>query len=168
MTQKSVELAIANEELKRLSDLKTTFVSSVSHELRTPLTVIKEFIALLIEEKVGRLSEEQKEYLGIANKNILRLTNLIETLLDFARIESGKGLKLKFEPAKLRDILEDALAEEVGQEELIPVDALANLPFMVSALSSMQPASRRSSRNSPSLSISILRKTRSWRERKRK
>jgi signal transduction histidine kinase len=109
LTQKSVELERTNEELKRLDQLKSIFISSVSHELRTPLTVIKEFISLMLEGHVGTLSEDQKEYLGIANKNILRLTNLIETLLDFSRIESGKGLKLRFEPVRLIGAVEDAL-----------------------------------------------------------
>jgi signal transduction histidine kinase len=109
LTQKSIELGRTNEELKRLDQLKSTFISSVSHELRTPLTVIKEFISLMLEGHTGNLTEDQKEYLGIANKNILRLTNLIETLLDFSRIESGKGLKLRFEPVRLIGAVEDAL-----------------------------------------------------------
>ena len=109
LTQKSTELERVNEELKRLDQLKSTFISSVSHELRTPLTVIKEFISLMLEGHVGALTEDQREYLGIANKNIIRLTNLIETLLDFSRIESGKGLKLKFEPTRLMEVVEDAV-----------------------------------------------------------
>ncbi|HUL23286.1 MAG TPA: hybrid sensor histidine kinase/response regulator [Thermodesulfobacteriota bacterium] len=109
LTQKSTELEKANEELKRLDQLKSTFISSVSHELRTPLTVIKEFISLMLEGHVGALTEDQQEYLGIAKKNIMRLTNLIETLLDFSRIESGKGLKLRFEPIRLMEVVEDAL-----------------------------------------------------------
>jgi signal transduction histidine kinase len=109
LTQKSTELEKVNEELKRLDQLKSTFISSVSHELRTPLTVIREFISLMLEGHVGALSEDQREYLGIANKNIIRLTNLIETLLDFSRIESGKGLKLKFEPTRLMEVVEDAV-----------------------------------------------------------
>ena len=108
LTQKSVELEKANEDLKRLDNLKSIFISSVSHELRTPLTVIKEFISLLLEGHGGSLTDDQKEYLGIAHKNILRLTNLIDTLLDFSRIESGKGLQLKYEPARLIEIVEDA------------------------------------------------------------
>ena len=109
LTQKSMELEKANLELKRLDQLKSTFISSVSHELRTPLTVIKEFISLMLEGHVGALTEDQREYLGIANKNIIRLTNLIETLLDFSRIESGKGLKLRFEPTRLMEVVEDAV-----------------------------------------------------------
>jgi signal transduction histidine kinase len=108
LTQKSLELERANEELKRLDKVKSTFIASISHELRTPLTVIKEFISLMLEGHAGSLTEDQRDYLGIANKNILRLTNLIETLLDFSRIESGKGLKLKFEPILLSEVVEDA------------------------------------------------------------
>ncbi len=108
LTQKSTELEKANQELMRLDQLKSTFISSVSHELRTPLTVIKEFISLMLEGHVGTLTEDQQEYLGIAKKNIIRLTNLIETLLDFSRIESGKGLKLRLEPIRLMEIVEDA------------------------------------------------------------
>ena len=108
LTQKSLELERTNEELKRLDQLKSTFISSISHELRTPLTVIKEFISLMLEGHAGPLTEDQRDYLVIANKNILRLTNLIETLLDFSRIESGKGLKLKFEPTLLVEVVDDA------------------------------------------------------------
>lgn len=108
LKQKSAELEKANEELQRLDNLKSIFVSGVSHELRTPLTVIKEFISLMLEGHGGTLTEDQREYLGIAHKNILRLTNLIDTLLDFSRIESGKGLQLKFESAHLMEIVEDA------------------------------------------------------------
>ncbi|RPJ04391.1 MAG: sensor histidine kinase, partial [Deltaproteobacteria bacterium] len=109
LKEKKIELELANEELKRLDKLKSTFISSVSHELRTPLTVIKEFISLMLDGHGGSLTEDQREYLGIAHKNILRLTNLIETLLDFSRIESGKGLKLKFEPIRLSGVVEEAI-----------------------------------------------------------
>ena len=55
LTQKSVELEAANAELKRLDQLKSSFISSVSYELRTPLTVIKEFISLMLEgHEIGR------------------------------------------------------------------------------------------------------------------
>ncbi len=122
LKQKSVELEKANEDLRRLDNLKSIFVSSVSHELRTPLTVIKEFISLMLEGHGGTLTDDQREYLGIAHKNILRLTNLIDTLLDFSRIESGKGLQLKFEPARLVEVVEDAsmtLAQSLEEKRVI-------------------------------------------------
>jgi signal transduction histidine kinase len=135
MTQKSIELERANQELKRLDQMKSTFISSVSHELRTPLTVIKEFISLMLEGHAGSLTEDQREYLGIAKKNILRLTNLIETLLDFSRIESGKGLKLKFEPVRLTEVVEDALMtlsqQAEGKRIAIENQLDSDLPMML-------------------------------------
>jgi len=135
LTQKSTELEKANEELKRLDQMKSTFISSVSHELRTPLTVIKEFISLMLEGHVGALTEDQKEYLGIANKNIIRLTNLIETLLDFSRIESGKGLKLRFEPTRLMEVVEDAImtfSQQLEEKRIILENRLdPDLPLVL-------------------------------------
>jgi len=66
---------------------------------------------------VGALTEDQREYLGIANKNTLRLTNLIEKLLDFSRIEAGKGLKLRFKPIRLVEVVEDAMMALSQQSE---------------------------------------------------
>ena len=117
MTQKTVELEIANEELRRLDQLKSNFVSSVSDELQTPVTVIKEFISLMLKGQVGALTEDQREYLGIANKNTLRLTNLIEKLLDFSRIEAGKGLRLRFKPTRFVEVVEDAMMALSQQSE---------------------------------------------------
>jgi signal transduction histidine kinase len=119
--QKSVELEVANEELKRLNQLKSNFVSSVSDELQTPMTVIREFVSLMLKGQVGVLSDEQKEYLGVAHKNILRLTNLVEKLLDFSRIESGKILRLRFRPTRITEVIEDALgalSQQLGEKRI--------------------------------------------------
>lgn len=117
LTQKSVEAQLTNEELRRLDQLKTSFVSNISDELQTPVTVIKEFISLMLKGQVGTLTEEQREYLGIASKNTLRLTNLIEKLLDFSRIEAGKGLKLKLKSTPLHEVVDDAIMALSQQAE---------------------------------------------------
>jgi len=117
LIQKTVEYEIANEELRRLDQLKATFVSNISDELQTPMTVIKEFISLILKGQVGALTEEQKEYLGIANRNVLRLTNLVDKLLDFSRIEAGKGLKLRFKPTRLSEVAEEAIMALSQQAE---------------------------------------------------
>ncbi|MCJ7783886.1 MAG: hybrid sensor histidine kinase/response regulator, partial [Desulfobacterales bacterium] len=124
MIQKTVELEIANEELRRLDQLKSNFVSSVSDELQTPVTVIKEFITLMLKGQVGALTEDQREYLGIANKNTLRLTNLIEKLLDFSRIEAGKGLRMRFKPIRVVEVVEDAMMalSQPSEEKRISVE----------------------------------------------
>jgi signal transduction histidine kinase len=108
LTKRSIELERANEELKRVEQLKSDFILGISHELRTPLTVIREVFSLVLEERIGNLTDDQKEYLGIANKNILRLGSMIDALQNFSRIESGKELRLKFEPVRLNPVIDEA------------------------------------------------------------
>jgi signal transduction histidine kinase len=73
----------------RLSRLKTDFVSLVSHELRTPLTSIRMFIETLA---LGRVKEEAqiKEILAMLSRETERLSAMIERVLDWSRIESGR------------------------------------------------------------------------------
>ena len=78
------------EKLKDAVKMKSEFTSMVSHELRTPLTAIKEGIRLVIQEHTGALNDEQKEFLGIAKRNVDRLARLIDDILDFHKLESGK------------------------------------------------------------------------------
>jgi PAS domain S-box-containing protein len=84
------ELTKANEELKRLSEMKSDFVAAASHELRTPLTTIVEGIRLTEDGSLGPVNDEQKEFLRLAREDSLRLRDLIDTLLDTAKIERGK------------------------------------------------------------------------------
>ena len=84
------ELTKANEELKRLSEMKSDFVAAASHELRTPLTTIVEGIRLTEDGSLGPVNDEQKEFLRLAREDALRLRDLIDTLLDTAKIERGK------------------------------------------------------------------------------
>jgi signal transduction histidine kinase len=121
LTKKSVELEKANEELKRAEQLRSDFISGVSHELRTPLTVIKEVFSLVLEERIGALTDDQREYLGIAHKNILRLASMIDALHDFSRIESGKELSLKFEPVRLIPAIDEAwmtLSQQLEEKKI--------------------------------------------------
>ncbi|MFZ5438783.1 MAG: sensor histidine kinase [Myxococcota bacterium] len=73
----------------RLSRLKTDFVSLVSHELRTPLTSIRMFIEMLA---MGRVKDpqEMQTVVELLSKETARLSGMIESVLDWSRIESGK------------------------------------------------------------------------------
>lgn len=75
----------------RLSRMKTDFVSLVSHELRTPLTSIRMFIETLA---LGRVKDpaESQEVMSLLMRETERLSTLIERVLDWARIESGRKL----------------------------------------------------------------------------
>lgn len=72
-----------------LAQQKTTFVSNVSHELKTPLTSIRMFAEMLKEKRQPDEAKKQK-YLEIMVSEIERLTRLINNVLDFSRMESGK------------------------------------------------------------------------------
>lgn len=78
------------EALAELDRAKTAFFSNVSHEFRTPLTLMLGPVADLLGELDGSVSEEQRERLDIAYRNGLRLQKLVNTLLDFSRIEAGR------------------------------------------------------------------------------
>ena len=78
------------EVLASTAETKTRFTSMVSHELRSPLAVTKEALDILLEGMVGSVNDEQKDILRIAKGNIDRLGRLINNVLDFQKIESGK------------------------------------------------------------------------------
>ena len=79
-----------NLALKKLDRLKSDLVSNVSHELRTPLISIKNAIEIVLVGKAGPVTEDQDRFLRLADRNLDRLSNLINDLLDLAKIESGK------------------------------------------------------------------------------
>ncbi len=75
---------------KQLDEMKSKFVSNVSHELRTPLLAIEESLGLLLGGVVGDVAPEQGKFLSIAQRNITRLSRLINDLLDVAKLEARK------------------------------------------------------------------------------
>jgi signal transduction histidine kinase len=104
--ERTKELADALEELRRISKMKSDFISAVSHELRTPLTSIKGYASILIDGKAGNIPDFVKERLEKINKHSDNLVKLINDLLDISRIESGK-IELKFEAENIKDIVEN-------------------------------------------------------------
>lgn len=86
---------------KELDGLKSKFVANVSHELRTPLVAIQKSLALILGKEVGEVNPEQRRFLNIAQRNIERLSRLINDLLDVSKLEAGKlTLKPKRVPAR--------------------------------------------------------------------
>ncbi len=98
------ELADANEQLIRLNKAKSDFVSSVSHELRTPLAAIKGYASLLGSGQFGALDQPKSERVAKIEKHADLLTQLINNLLDIARIESGR-LAMERRPIPVEDFL---------------------------------------------------------------
>ncbi|HYH47489.1 MAG TPA: HAMP domain-containing sensor histidine kinase, partial [Thermoanaerobaculia bacterium] len=99
-------LRTASREMK-LSQMKNDFVSNVSHELRTPLASIRVFGELLRLGRVGS-PEKIREYGDYIETESRRLTQLINNLLDFASIESGRK-SYRFERADLEEVVTETL-----------------------------------------------------------
>jgi len=99
------QLEKANQELRKIDVMKSEFVSIASHELRTPLAAIKNAVQLMLSGKTGEINENQSKFLSMAERNINRLTNILNDLLNLSRIESGK-IELKFENLVLKGITE--------------------------------------------------------------
>ena len=75
-----------------LDDVKTNLVATVSHELKTPLTGIRMAVYLLLEERIGTLNPKQTELLIASRNDAERLLDLINNLLDLAKLESGASV----------------------------------------------------------------------------
>jgi two-component system phosphate regulon sensor histidine kinase PhoR len=114
----------------QISRLKTDFVSLVSHELRTPLTSIRMFIEMLA---LGRVKDpvEMQTVLDLLSKETARLSGLIESVLDWSRIESGKKTyeKTRMIPQELVDTSVSAFtAQRIGSTTNLSVAVTPNLP----------------------------------------
>jgi len=96
------------ERLKELDHLKSAFLANMSHELRTPLNSILGFTQVLLEELDGPLTDNMNTDLELIEKNSQHLLNLINDVLDMAKIEAGR-LSLSYEPLNLRELLEEIL-----------------------------------------------------------
>jgi signal transduction histidine kinase len=90
------QLALKNEQLVEADRLKDEFVALISHDLRTPLTSIMGYLELVLDDH--NLSEEQRGYLSIVDRNADRLLHLVNDLLFVARLEAGQ---LDLHPAEL-------------------------------------------------------------------
>jgi signal transduction histidine kinase len=108
IAERTQELAKANEELKRLDQAKTNFVSVINHEMRTPLTAIYGYTELLLLRS-DVLSAEQRHMLSNVKDSTQRLMELVNNLLDVSRIEDGK-LTIVPEVMEVLPALEKALA----------------------------------------------------------
>ncbi|HKH46772.1 MAG TPA: CHASE domain-containing protein [Thermoanaerobaculia bacterium] len=78
-------------ERREVDRLKSEFVATVSHELRTPLTSIRGSLGLLAAGVAGEIPSQGRELVRLAERNAVRLTALINDILDFERLDSGRA-----------------------------------------------------------------------------
>lgn len=97
---RSRDLASANERLREADRAKSLFFNNISHEFRTPLTLLLGPIEALLSDPQLALPPKPREALRLAYRNALRLYKLVNSLLDFSRIESGR-VRASFSPIDL-------------------------------------------------------------------
>ncbi len=122
----------AEEKLRKIEEMKSEFLSNVSHELRTPLQSISGFTKLILNGKVPD-PDTQQEFLQIIDREALHLGNLINSLLDLSRLESGR-FQINKQLVPIHDIIIDSvggfhtLARDKGIS--LSEDIPAELPAM--------------------------------------
>ena len=126
LVNKARELEEANQRLRELDEMKSTFLSSVSHELRTPLTSILGFAKLLNKEftknfmplgqedtRLSKKGSRIQQNLAIISHEGERLTRLINDVLDLNKIESG-SMGWRDEPLDMHEVIEVAASSVSG------------------------------------------------------
>jgi signal transduction histidine kinase len=101
-------LATSNARLLEASRLKSQFLANMSHELRTPLNSIIGFSKVLINRLDGDLTERQEAYVRSVHNSSRHLLELINSILDFSRIEAGK-FEMRPEKIDLHDVVEECI-----------------------------------------------------------
>jgi two-component system, OmpR family, phosphate regulon sensor histidine kinase PhoR len=127
-----VFLAFAIRSERHANELKSEFISNVSHELKTPLSIISMFGEMLANGRT-KGPEQATEYADIIWRESVRLGRLIDNVLDFAKIERGKG-GYEFAEADVGEVVERAV-DLVGRrlttaEMSISVDIAPELPMV--------------------------------------
>jgi len=113
-----------NLELQAAMTAKNRFLANMSHELRTPLNGIIGFSEFLVDEKPGALNAKQKEYLNDVLNSSRHLLQLINDVLDLAKVDAGK-FDLRLETFRVDDAIREvnAVIKSIAQKKRIAIHA---------------------------------------------
>jgi PAS domain S-box-containing protein len=134
VAERTRDLAEANERLKELDKLKSEFLAIMSHELRTPLNSILGFGTLILDELPGPLNDEQRRQMQQILDSGNHLLDLINDVLDIAKIEAGQAF-VHLEEASVAAIVQgvaESLRPMADRKGLaLDVSALSGLPHLL-------------------------------------
>ena len=121
------ELKATNRKLQKLERLKSEFISIVSHELRTPLTAIKNAMDIILSGKAGEMTENIEKFVSMGKRNAIRLSGIINDLLDISKIEAGK-MDFKFELMHVEPVIEYVKTNltEVAKEKNLTINYISS------------------------------------------
>lgn len=131
-----LEMRVLMTNLEEASQAKSKFLAAMSHELRTPLSAIMGFSEVLLDQLTGSLTEKQLEYARNINASGHHLLDLINDVLDFARVEAGKmTLEYdKFDPALAVKQTVDMVSEAAEKKKIaLSLQVEASCPAVVTA-----------------------------------
>jgi GAF domain-containing protein len=143
LVRTQVATAIANarayeEERKRAEALaaldraKTQFFSNVSHEFRTPLTLMLGPLEDLLASNAGELPPDARDRLDVVHRNSLRLLRLVNTMLEFTRIEAGR-VSANYEPVDLPALTADLASSFRSACERAGLRLVVNCPDLATS-----------------------------------
>lgn len=121
------------EMLAEIDRAKTVFFSNVSHEFRTPLTLMLNPLEDVLQS--SNLAIAEREQITVAHRNSLRLLKLVNTLLDFSRIEAGR-IQAVYEPTDLATLTADlasvfrSVIEKAGLQLVVDCPPLSELVYV--------------------------------------
>ncbi len=118
LADREFNLESARQAALQYAHAKGEFAANVSHELRTPLNGILGMLDIL---KETNLSPKQTEYVEVANDSGNALLSLIDDILNFSKVDSGK-VQVEYESFNMREVLDDIISILTGQAQLKDID----------------------------------------------
>lgn len=130
-----------SRQLKEEEELRSEFIATLSHEIRTPLSSIRESVSLILEGVLGVTNEKQTKFLEIAQSEIIRISDLLNHLLQVSRLdsESRKVNPILIDPNKLvlgvtRGLIPTAKAKSV----VMKLHKMASPPVIIGVKKELQ------------------------------
>jgi len=133
LQSRTAELDRLNAELRKLDEMKSNLLGNVSHELQTPLVSIRGYTEIILKERLGPLTVEQRKGLDLCLSNIDRLIAMIDGLASVSRSDV-EGERLTLRRFALREVVEEAhalLAGAIAAQQIVYSVDLGPEPLVV-------------------------------------